>query len=459
MSKRGILLSAKQIDIISLHDSSQLNRCEMSHKLRKELGLSERLSSLKIKCGMHTELCPLVFINEDRFCLTIPTHIREKLHLPLHDFSIQCKMSHHILHLGPTIAILTEINDKDDHVHFGTIHGFCEEMALLCEAKGILFYVFSLSGYSKDRVTGYYFFQNKWHKTTIPFPDVVHNRIHSRKREHSNQFLFVTTDLIAKNIPYFNNRYLNKWEVHQILSAADHLLPYLPESKLLESRQDFEHMLSVKKDLFVKPIYGSLGKRIFRVKEMEDRSFHLDFTTFSGELTHEYESFIQLYKTLYPRLKKEQFLLQETIQLKKYKNRTLDFRILCHKKNYQAWSVSSAVARVSGSNQIVSNLARGGELLPLKNVLEEIFSKKEARNLRKILTELSLEIVQTLYTYAGGEYGEFGIDLAIDENGHPWILEVNTKPSKSNEDHTNGKVRPSARGILNYCLFLTQFFD
>ena len=449
-------MTRKSIEITE-NVTSKLDLCEISTGLREYLGLSKNIHSLKISCGMHTVSCPIVFIDEEDLSLSLPTNIFVDLHLPHHTLSLQGQLvNQKHLKLGPIIGLLTEIKEKDHNVHFGSIHEFCKELATFCHNNGCFFYIFSFSTYHKEMMQGYCLYQDKWIKTTVPYPDVVHNRIHSRRGEKSKNFLDLTSDLIEKKIPYFNDRFLNKWEVHQILSAHEHLLPYLPESQLLESKNILNTMLTEKKDLFIKPINGSQGKRIFRVKQLNENLYHLDFTTFSGEISHEYKSFEELFKTLYPRLKNEGFLLQKTISLKSYKNRTFDFRFLCHKKDRHQWKVSSAVARVSAEQQFVANLARGGEIYKAKELLKELFGEKEAGHLRKLLAELSLEIVEVICIQAGGDFGEFGIDLALDEEGYPWIIEVNTKPSKSEDDLKNGKVRPSAKSIIQYCQVLYE---
>lgn len=437
------------------NETTNYNVCEISTGLRDHLGLSKNIPFLKISCGMHTVSCPIVFIDEEDLSLSLTTRIFKELHLPHHTLSLQGQLVEpRHLKLGPIIGLLTEMKEKEQNVHFGSIHEFCRELASFCYNNGCFFYIFSFSSYNKEKMQGYCLLQGKWVKTTVPYPDVVHNRIHSRRLEKSKMFLNLTTDLIENKIPYFNDRFLNKWKVHQILSANEHLLPFLPESQLLESKNILKNMLTNKRDLFIKPINGSQGKRIFRVKQIDDYEYHLDYTTFSGDINNNYQSFDELFKTLYPRVKKEGFLLQETIPLKTYKNRTLDFRFLCHKKDRHQWKVTSAVARVSADHQFVANLARGGEIHRTKELLQELFGEKEAGHLRKLLVELSIEIVEVICIQAGGDFGEFGIDLALDEDGHPWIIEVNTKPSKSEDDPKYGKVRPSAKSIIHYCQFL-----
>ncbi|MFC0272108.1 YheC/YheD family protein [Metabacillus herbersteinensis] len=431
--------------------------CEMSEALRLRLEIPTSLNSLKISCGRHSVTCYLVFINEDRLALSISEDALDALQLPSIAFNIQgCLKQIKHLKLGPIFGVLTEIKNRNQQAYFGSIHDYCVELARYCHSKALLFYVFSLSTYNKDEMMGYFFTEEEqWEKFRVPYPDVVHNRIHSRVTERSKAFSDVTSDFIEEKVPYFNDRFLNKWEIHQILLANEHLHPYLPDSERLHSKTQLENFLQIKEDIFIKPLHGSQGKRIFRVIKEAD-SYKLDYTTFSGNLEKHFKTFHDLFLTLYPRVKKEGFLVQETIPLQPYKNRPMDFRFLCHKKNFYSWKVSSSIARVSGVDQFVANLARGGELQKIKEVLTDLYGTDKGRHIQKLLAELSIEIVNVICLHAGGEFGEFGIDLALDENGQPWIIEVNTKPSKSDEDRQEKTTRPSARAVIDYCEFLAR---
>ncbi|MGG3800349.1 YheC/YheD family protein [Metabacillus fastidiosus] len=442
-----------KIEISSYSSSTQHAECRISKKLRKELQLPNDLKQLKIRCSMHSVTCNVVFINEDRLTLSVTDEALQLLRLPI-PITLQGKINKkNELILGPVIAVLTEEKTKQDHL-FGPTDQFYKELAQYCVQNGFLFYIFSIPLYDDKKMHGYVLKQNNWEKYAVPYPQVVHNRLHSRSKERSDDFSKVAADLTNKKVPYFNDRFLNKWEVHRILSANEHLIPYLPYTELLTSKMQFERMVLATDDLFIKPINGSQGRRIFRVTHNHGK-FSLDYTTFSGKLETEFLSLQKLYTALYPRLKREKFLLQETIQLQTYNNRPLDFRFLCHKKRFHKWKVTSAVARVSARNEFVANLARGGELLGIKQVLQQLYGEKKSQHIRKLLGELSIEIANAICLHVDGEFGEFGIDLALDSKGHPWIIEVNTKPSKKTGD-TEWKVRPSAKAIINYCLSLYE---
>ena len=91
---------------------------------------------------------------------------------------------------------------------------------------------------------------------------------------------------------------------------------------------------------------------------------------------------------------------------------------------------------------------RGGRRGGLWHVPHSVALVDDDRN---ILTSVSMALE------AEGLYGELGIDLAIDVHDQPWIIEVNTKPSKQT-DMTSAPqtVRPSAKAIIEYCLTLME---
>lgn len=383
--------------------------------------------------------------------------ILEGLFLPMDSFTIFINIhsNKNIWELGPFVGIVT---DRIHHNHFGTIQAFLEELQAYGNERHILVYPFHFENLHRDYVDGYIYSlaNNNWIKTNLPVPHVVHNRIHSRLIERSEKAKHFFEELNKAKIPYFNERFLNKWHVYEALSGHEHLLPYLPETKLLNGRKTFEEMVNKHDLLFLKPVHGSQGKNIFKVEPKEE-NFLLDYSTFSGEIEKEYPTMQLLYEAIQPRLQKQRYIIQQGIPLLAYEEeRPLDFRLLCHRISETDWGVTSTVARVSSKNEFVSNLSRGGELFKIDKALVGHFDKKTILQINQLLKEIAIEAALIIDNHADGIYGEFGIDLAIDKEGKPWIIEINTKPSKNQDpEGFNPKVRPSAKAILNYCHSLT----
>ncbi|WP_017754258.1 YheC/YheD family endospore coat-associated protein [Calidifontibacillus oryziterrae] len=382
----------------------------------------------------------------------------EKLFLPESPINIYLKVNSEdaIWEFGPYIGIVT---DQIKNNHFGTIDKFIYELQRYAREKSSFLYVFHYQNYHNDYVDGYWYngASSGWYPHKLPVPHVIHNRIHSRITERSSATSLFFKQLEKVNIPYFNERFLNKWEVFELLCEYDYLLPYLPHTKLLNGRATIEEMLKDYETVFIKPVHGSQGKNIFKINQLE-AGFNLDYTTFSGEIERYYPTIMQLYDVIRPKFKEQRYIIQQGLKLLSWQDRPLDFRLLCHQKYENEWVISSQVARVSSKNEFVSNISRGGELFTINHVLFEHFEQKTAIHLKKLLAEIAIEVAFAIHQHTDGIYGELGIDLALDEDGKPWIIEVNTKPSKNHDLGLKTlQVRPSAKAIINFCHNLTAW--
>lgn len=411
--------------------------------------------SFTLTCGSHR--VPITIeAGSDGF--EISHTLTETLFLPLAPLPLHIKtnVKSKILSLGPVFAVLTHTADRSE-APFGSLTPFYEELARFCAQKHVLVYFFSLKKTSEQTIVGYRLNHEQWHKQRFPYPDVIYNRLSSRKRESqatAQQFFKRCKTL---RIPYFNERFLNKWEVHEALFKLPEFKPYLPETVLYRHTSDLDAMLQKHDHLFLKPIHGSLGRKIIRIKH-NSHIYSIGYTGFSTNESEQIDSLLALLKTVIPKMRKQTYIIQQGIDIVTCQGRPLDFRILCNKNRNGIWKVTTTVARVSAERQFVSNLARGATIFQLEEALSEAFTPQEIRNLKKLLIELALNCAEALDRETEGIYGELGIDLAVDGDGKPWLLEINTKPSKADTvDFTKRTIRPSAKAITNFAAFLSRF--
>jgi glutathione synthase/RimK-type ligase-like ATP-grasp enzyme len=360
--------------------------------------------------------------------------------------------AHQKLILGPVIAVLTEIREQPP-ISLGAISGFCEELALHSEQSGCFLYVTSLSLWKSETVWGYRYANGGWIKEEMPFPSIVHNRIHSRKTEQSPVFRAWLHTLQQHGIPHFNDRFLNKWEVYETLKQFPYLQPYIPCTFLFTNKAVLEQALNEFGCVFLKPVYGSQGRNIFKITK-DEKAFTLDYTTFQGDIRRTYHSMKDLFSILKEYIERRPYIVQQGLDLYTYAEKPVDFRLLCHKTESNIWKVTSSVARVSSPHEFVSNIAMGGEIYKLEEVLLSRFEARQVRHIKKLLVELAIETAKCISQSNDGLYGEFGMDLALDQDGNSWLLEVNVKPSKNMP--SSSSVRPSVRAILQYCCFAAQ---
>lgn len=429
---------------------------EISRKLY-DLWNLRSYPNLSLKCGRETQRVTIRpqkdFGTESLLC---DTRLLQAFHLPAEPLPLKLAFDRTAaqLELGPIVSVLTLLKKNEFD---GPLISYCKEMARYSEKHNILFYVFTLKDWRRSSVVGYLLRHHLWDRCELPRPHVIYNRIGQRKLERLPATTRFIENLAEKNIHFFNAHFLDKWQVHERLASHPELLPYLPETLMCDSQKLIEEMLLRHKSVFLKPTDGGQGKKIFRI-HASDHSFELDHTSFNGEIERNYADFNRLFATIKSRIRSQKYIVQQGLELLEFKRRPLDFRMLCNRGKTGEWKMTSAIARVSSEGQFVSNLARGGSYHSIRHILEECFQPKHAKQVQKLLIELALEAAEVISQETTGCFAELGVDLAIDQDGKPWIIEVNTKPSKDlDPDREPAVVRPSARAIIDFSGKLSGF--
>jgi len=389
--------------------------------------------------------------------LYISEQILEALCLPIRDYTCHAVYRPEMaaLWLGPVIGLVTDQTIEDgEKPNFRSIHKFCEELHQGIKTNGGFFYVFSYRHFPEQ---GFYYEAGDWKRVKPPIPDVIYNRIHSRKQEFTDSFNSFRNLLEKLRIPMFNDRFLSKWEVNNWLHEELQLTAHIPETKLF-TKENFFELAQKFETVFVKPIHGSQGRNIIKAIRSDDSQYMIQ-TSFSHPLIKDEERFSlhEAFQKIKSMLNKQVFLIQQGIPFLTYESRPLDFRVLCHKSDQYHWKVTSVIARVGAADEFVSNLARGGMMMrPVEALSHNLDSKRSLKVLEQ-LKFFSLEAASAISRHASGITGELGIDIGIDETGKPWLIEVNSKPSKKFEDDP-GSIRPSAKAIIQFCIVLALDF-
>ncbi|EKN70235.1 hypothetical protein BABA_06101 [Neobacillus bataviensis LMG 21833] len=422
---------------------------QMSNVLVTHLQLNKN-RKLNITVGQKTISSEIqiaeIAVNE----IHLPELMIKAFELPIQCYTFQAIVfsKSHTLKLGPVIGLLTDFKKNQlDEPHFRTIHLFCEELHHGIVEHGGFFYVFSFDKFSD---TGYYLVDEKWVPAKLPLPDVIYNRIHSRKLENSNPYKQFRQKLDQFMIPFFNDRFLSKWEVHQKLSIESQLYSYIPETKIC-SKELFYDFAQKYESIFLKPIHGSQGRNIIKVSQEDNQ--HYTFRTSLSELSDHFNkrySLDEIYQQIKPLLHHQIYIIQQGIAFITHESTTMDFRVLCHKNRNDQWIVTSTVARIAAEKEFVSNLAKGGTLTRPLNALRTSMCEKQSLDVLALIKELALETAEVISRHSEGITGELGIDIGVDREGKPWLIEVNSKPSKNFEDGL-GKIRPSAKAIIQFC--------
>ncbi|CFW96504.1 Endospore coat-associated protein YheC/D [Syntrophomonas zehnderi OL-4] len=371
------------------------------------------------------------------------------------------------LHIGPTIGILTNALPRRDN-DAAPNSSLAEIMYLSRIAKTMAAQVFIFTPHciNWDKLTtrGYLYKPTSdnlgiWESAIYPLPDVVYDRIPSRSSEA--RVLIKNTKERLMNLPflkYFNPSFLNKWQVYKLLCMNEELLPYLPETMVL-NRENLEKMLPKYQQLFIKPANGSLGRGIIIINRHNHNK--ISYTVYSRVKHHgSADSPTDFLKRTNFLRQKKAYIVQQGINLAKYHDSAFDLRIIYQKDHTGNWMISKKFVRVAARGSSISNLSRGGRAEKSKKVLTHILHRnksliEEKNNEIKLLCET---VACTLEKNCRKLFGELGLDIGIDNNGKLWLIEVNSKPRKTTVTESSQRIMHNTfKRPLEYAAYLAGF--
>ncbi|MBD8501001.1 YheC/YheD family protein [Paenibacillus arenosi] len=221
---------------------------------------------------------------------------------------------------------------------------------------------------------------------------------------------------------------------------------FQPETTSFSSEHLYQ-MLYKHSMLYIKPEGGTGGAGIIRVGlTNHSTSYLLQKDTFSER----WDQFDQLYARLSHFIGSKKYLIQQGIHLLTNNKRPLDLRIMVQRNKGDAWEMTGMLARVAAPRKVVTNYHRGGTLHQVDSVLRQYADSNRLQELKKQLEQIALLTAKHLNKHFPTLI-ELGIDIGLDKQLKPWILEVNTQPDKNIfRFHTNKKLYSKMMGYVRY---------
>ncbi|MEA4925829.1 MAG: YheC/YheD family protein [Syntrophomonadaceae bacterium] len=340
------------------------------------------------------------------------------------------------------VGVLTTPRSKGRHsVPVGRDSVLKKEMISMADSLGIFLYFFYPQGidFSKNEVSGHtYLFTNKqkgyWLKSIFPLPHIVYNRLSYRKNEAQKS----VKELLAaiENNPrmyLFNSRFLDKWEVHVVLSQ-DSLTKHLVPETVRFNRANLNIMLDKYQDLFIKPINKSIGKGIIKIQRDSSKLIKYKLAA-SNDKWHQCRSAAQLYKGLKTNAAHDQYLIQSGINLATTSKRVFDLRTEVQKDERGEWVFTGVGVRVAAPGRYCTHVPNGGSRAEYNKVIQKVFGDSNLiiENLDRQLSYITQAVPYVLEKNLGINLGILSIDIGIDKSGIMQIIEVNSKPSSFDE--------------------------
>ncbi|SFF98612.1 YheC/D like ATP-grasp [Planifilum fulgidum] len=447
-----------EIQVVPDHTFPQSINMVMSRSLAEKLHLAH--FPVWVKFGSKVAKGWIAVHSAKSSLIRISSKLARSLRLPDHlSLCASYDPQSHCLRIGPFLGILINTQATPNQPIFGAMTRFLEECALTGQERGVCVAVFTPEQIMAENGTtkGWLFQSRKWQLRELPFPDVLYNRITSRRIERRPRLQNILRFLrMQHGVCVFNKTFLDKRQVHETLMRDPRMQNMLPETHPYHPHR-IRPMLNRHGILYLKPTNGSLGSGIIRLIKT-GRYIVCQYATANGTTTRVYRKVDTAITHLNRRVKGSSYLIQQGLHLVTSRGRPVDFRVLVQKNLHGNWAITSVVGRIANDQHIVSNLARGGTVRKASDVLAELDPHQSKPSISKIRST-ALEVANTFEELVDGHYAELGIDLAVDKSGKIWLLEINSKPSKTDDTVINPSLttRPSVIRLIEYTLYLTRF--
>ncbi|MFB5760991.1 YheC/YheD family protein [Paenibacillus medicaginis] len=444
----------------NVHFTAQPDRVVyISSALYKNLNLSGS-KSVQLKLGKGRIPATVKRINKPGRHLYLTSGVRNAIRIPKAG-AIYLRNEDGVVQLGPLIGVLSDGRGSSASP-FGTRTGFIKQ---LLKTGSKQFYIFAFTpkdiNWQAETVLGYFLTENgTFTRKSVPLPDVVYNRLPSRKYDFSASTNLLRERFIRRKIPFFNWSFFNKSDIYRILERDQVAARYIPEYHVNPGREMILEMLERHQVVYYKPSAGSLGKGIYRLSMLPQRGFYARYRKNKSNALLRFTSFNSLYRMLHAKLGSSMrgYVVQQGIQLIEIDGCPIDFRFHMHKNGSNKWVVVGIGAKKAGRGSVTTHIKNGGSLLTPERALSRSFGDRHGEVLEKA-KKTAILLAEAIERQHSHLLGEIGFDLGIDQSEKVWMFEANSKPGRSIFQHpslrTEGK--SSVEHILEHCLYLSKF--
>lgn len=445
-----------------------LGKIYLSTSLQEKLGVPLE-NTIRVRAGMIIVSSRLIIRPSSPALRSfkLSPQLRQALYLKKNQaMQIRYDQAGGYLHIGPIIGIFSSAIPGRDQYHPTSLQAELICLSRIARRLPAQIYIFTPAGinWNTRTVRGYQYRyidkeKGSWVSSLYPLPDVVYDRVSSRRAEGRSSVQACKKRLKSlANLHYFNPSFLNKWNVHQLLSKNPDLGDYLPETQAL-SLNNLQSMLSRYNSLYLKPANGSLGRGIIRVNK--NHSGKLIYTIYQqGRSKGKADNAGELLKKTRQTRRGKAYIVQQGLELAQDKGVPFDVRIIYQKNDSGQWQVSKKFVRVAARGSMIANLSHGGKAETTRDIFTKVlkWGEQESQLRNQEINNLCLLTAETLERESSALYGELGLDIGIDREGKLWLIEVNSKPRKTTETELSmGVVRNTFRRPLQYAIFLAGF--
>lgn len=299
-----------------------------------------------------------------------------------------------------------------------------------------------------------------WRRQSFPMPDVIYDRVQTRRAEASPNYSVFRRRLKQKVGAWFNEAgFFDKWTFHEMAFRREGLQPYLPETRRFIDGDDLEQMVARHPVVFVKPVAGSLGVGIIKVTRLSPAGFAVQHQIGEATYTRRVRSTGALYRLVVRLSRGRPGIVQQGLPLARWNGRPFDVRILLQRGGDGEWAVTKIFSRIAARGSITSNLTRGAEACNIHLLLRAVYGRSQRGRMYRQLYGAGLYCAQEIAAALPGHVGELGLDLGLTRGGRIWLIEANSKPflQMNREAGSRRTIALSVRRPVQYAMHLAGF--
>jgi len=302
-------------------------------------------------------------------------------------------------------------------------------------------YFFSIHDvdFKNKRINGIYYDEQRkrWRQKYFPYPDVLYDRgggyLASQKAINER----IRNELDRMNVLKINPLYtFNKYDLFEKLKKFPAMRQYLPHTIHFNREEDLKEMLKISKTVYIKDVTGSNGKGVMRVRKLPNNRYEYSYNNVEGLTKRTVSSRKALMKAIDSYFSSKTKIIQSAIELLEINDRLIDMRATLQRNKDGRLEINSIPVRIGNTNSPITTSRTGSSTYTFEEFFKKVLyysilpnSEFEIHRLKRKIQHFLIQVythVERVY----GEFGEIGIDFAIDKNGKVWLIECNAKPGK-----------------------------
>jgi len=297
----------------------------------------------------------------------------------------------------------------------------------MAASYGIDLFLFSPADINliKNTINGLFIENGKSLRREVPIPLIIDNKTYAPRTDKSMEKLFSSlkkkTNFTREPI-YFTKlgQYKRISEFYKSKGFSELAIPTLKT----DINSDFIKLFDILgDDIILKPENSSRGRGVFGIKRQNNSFCVINDNNLSKIMSS--NEFNKYYNEITSSTK---YIAQKRIYSYTASGRPFDIRILIQRKDLNSHAFV-LYPRIGGGD-ILSNLATGGNTMPIDLFLEENF-KEMAFKIKESLIEIAKNFPVYYQNFLKHPFFDLGLDIGIEVNNNSfklWLFEVNFAP-------------------------------